>query len=169
MPPDRAFGKGKKLLRRRETILMPCEYFEVFSEVGNVLRCGEDWKVYDFKAMAKTVVKNQPGFRIIDAKVVEVVPESSLMTVRNFYASTGCQHSILKRGSRLSSLVAKKLPPTDTVKTLKKRDVLQLLQAMGQNEVTQVIDFYRSVCKENENNDESDNDEDIVSRNKNNW
>ena len=142
---------------------------EVFSEVGNVLRYGEDWKVYDFKALAKTVVKSHPGFRITDAKVLEIVPESSLMTVRNFCASTGCQHFILKRESRLSSLVAKELPPTNAVKTLNKRDVLQLLQAMGQNEVTQVMDFYRSVCKENENNDESDNDEDIMSKNEDNW
>ena len=170
MPPDRAFGRVEKLLRRKETILMPCEYFAVFSEVGNVLRCGDDWKVFDFKALAKTVVKNQPGFRITDAKVLEVVPESSQMTVKNFYASAGCQHSILKRGSRLSSLVVKELPPINTVKAVKKRDVLQLLQAMGQNEVMQVMNFYRSVCEESDNNaDESDNDEAIMVRNEDNW
>ena len=45
MPPDRAFGRVEKLLRRKETILMPCEYFAVFSEVGNVLRSGDDWNV----------------------------------------------------------------------------------------------------------------------------
>ena len=116
--------------------------------------------------MAKTTVKYQPGFRIIDAKVLEVVPESSQMTVKNFYASAGCQHSILKRGSCFSSLVAKKLPPINTVKAVKTRDVLQLLQAMVQNEVMQVMDFYRSVCEESENNaDENDNDEAIMVRN----
>ena len=82
----------------------------------------------------------------------------------------GCQHSILKKGSRLSSLVAKELPPINTLKAVKKRDVLQLLQAMGQNEVMQVMDFYRSVCKESENNaDESDNNEGIMVRNEDNW
>ena len=142
MPSDRAFGRVEKMLRRKETILMPCEYFAVFSEVGNVLRYGDDWKVYDFKVLAKTAVKNHPGFRISDTKVLVVMPEMPQMTVKNFYASVGSQHSILKRGSRLSSLVAKELPPVNAVKAVKKRGVLQLLQAMGQNEVMQVMDFY---------------------------
>ena len=96
------------------------------------------------------------------------MPESSQMTVKNFYASAGCQHSILKRGSRLSSLAAKELPLINTVKAVKKkRDVLQLLQARGQNEV---MDFYRSVCEESENNtDESNNDEAIIVRNEDDW
>ena len=146
MPPDRIFRRVEKLLRLKETILMPYEYFAVFSEVGNVLRYGDDWKVCDFKALAKTAVKTQPGFRITDVKVLEVVPESSQMTVKNFSASAGCQHSILKRRSRLSSLVAKELSPINTVKAVKKRDVLKLLQAMGQNEVMDFIDpFARKV------------------------
>ena len=56
------------------------------------------------------------------------------------------------------------------MKVVKKRDVLQLLQAMGQNEVIQVMDFYRSVCEESENSaDESDNDEAIMVTNEDNW
>ena len=120
--------------------------------------------------MAKTAVKNQPGFRITDAKVLEEVPESSKMTLKYFYAAVGCQHSILKRGSRLSSLLTKELPPRNTVKAVKKRDVLQLFQAIGQNEVMQVMDFYRSVCEESENNaDESNNNEANTVRNEDNW
>ena len=170
MPSNRAFGRVEKLLRRKETILMPYEYFAVFSEVGNVLRYGDVWKVCDFKALAKTAVKNQPGFRITDAKVLKEMPESSQMTVKNFYAAVGCQQSILKRESRLSSLVAKELPPINTVKAVKKRDVLQLFQALGQNEVVQVMDFYRFVCEESENNaDERNNNDAITVRNEDNW
>ena len=122
------------LLRTKETILTLHEYFAAFNKVGHVLQYGNDWKVCDFKALSKIAVKTQPGFCITDAKVLEVVPESSKMTVRNFYAAAGCQHAILKRGTRLTSLVAKELPPTNTVKAMKKRDVLQLLQAMGKME-----------------------------------
>ena len=41
---------------------------------------------------------------------------------------------------------------------------------MGQNEVMQVMNFFRSVCEESDNNaDESDNDEAIMVRNEDNW
>ena len=129
------------LLQRKETILTPSEYFEAFNEVGYILQYGDDWKVYDFKALSKIAVKTQPGFRITDAKVLEVVPESSKMTVRNFYAAAECPHAILKRETRLTSLVAKELPPTNIVEAVKKRDVLQLLQAMGQNGIAEVMDY----------------------------
>ena len=170
MPPDRAFGRVEKLLRRKETILTPHEYFAAFNEVGHVFQYGDDWKVYDFKALSKIAVKTQPGFRITDAKVLEVVPESSKMTVRNFYAAAGCQHAILKRGTRLTSLVAKELLPINTVKAVKKRDVLQLLQAMGQNRVAEVMDYYRPICEKAESNvAESDDDEALIIRNEDSW
>ena len=84
MPPDRAFGREEKLLRRKKTILTPHEYFAAFNEVGHVLQYGNDWKVYDFKALSKITVKTQPGSRITDAKVLEVEPE-----LLNFYAAAG--------------------------------------------------------------------------------
>ena len=116
--------------------------------------------------MSKIAVKTQPGFRITDAKVLEVVPESSKTTVRNFYATAGCQHAILKRGTRLTLLVAKELPPINTVKAVKKRDVLQLLQAMGQNGVAEVMDYYRPICEEAESNvDESNDNEALIIKN----
>ena len=134
------------LLRRKETILTTHEYFAAFNKIGHVLQYGNDWKVYDFKALSKIAVETQPGFCITDAKMLEVVPESSKMTVRNFYAAAGCQHAIFKRETQLTSLVAKERPPTNTVKAMKKRDVLQLLQAMGQNGVAEVMDYYGPIC-----------------------
>ena len=158
------------LLQRKETILTPPDYFEAFNEVGHVLQYGDDWKVYDFKALSKIAVKTQPRFRITDAKVLEVVPESSKMTVRNFYAATKCQHAILKRETRLTLLVSKQLPPINTVKAMKKRGVLQLLQAMGQNGVAEVMDYYRPICEEAESNvDESDDDEALIIRIEHSW
>lgn len=72
MPPDRAFGRVEKMLRRQETILLPAQYFTIFNEVGRVLQYGIDWEVNDFKSLSNKVVKKQPGFRITDAKVLEV-------------------------------------------------------------------------------------------------
>ena len=142
MPPDRAFGRVEKILRRHETILLPNQYFTIFSEVGRVLLYGVDWKVYDFKALSDKVVKKQPGFKITEAKILEVPPPPSKMTVKNFYAATGCQHSILKKGVKLRLLHAEESAPANQVKAVKKRDVLQLLQAMGQTAVTTVMNYY---------------------------
>ena len=128
-------------MRRKENILTIHEYSAAFNEVGHVLQYGDDWKVYDFKALSKIAFKTQPGFLITDANVLEVVPESLKIIVRKFYAAAGCQHAILKRGTRLTSVV-KELPPINTVKAVKKQDVLQLLQAMGQNGVAEVMDYY---------------------------
>ena len=122
------------------------------------------------KHCPKSLLKPSQKFRITDAKVLEVVPESSKMTVRNIYAAAGCQHAIFKRGTWLISLVTKELPSINTVKALKKRDVLQFLQAMWQNGVAEVMDYYRPICEEAESNvDESDNDEALIIRNEDSW
>ncbi len=55
MPADRSFGHVEQILRRKETILMPEEYYAVFDEVGRVMRYPEDWQVYDYKAASDSV------------------------------------------------------------------------------------------------------------------
>ena len=53
---------------------------------------------------------------------------------------------------------------------MKKRDVLQLLQAMGQNRVAEVMDYYRPICEKAESNViESDDDEALIIRNEDLW
>ena len=70
----------------------------------------------------------------------------------------------------MTSLVAKELLPINTVKAVKKQDVLQLLQAMGQNRVAEVMDYYRPICEKAESNvAESDDDEALIIRNKDSW
>ena len=122
MPPDRDFGRVEKLLRRKETILMPREYFAVFSEVGNVLRYGDDLKVYDFTALAKTVVKNQPGFRITDAKVLEVVPESSQMTVKKLLCFSRLSTFNLKKRISLELVSCQRTSSNKHCKSCKKNE-----------------------------------------------
>ena len=81
--------------------------------------------------MGKNVVKKQPGFRITDAKALEVLFISSQMTVKHFYAAEGCRHKILKRGSCLSLLVAKEFLLINSIKKAQKREVLQLKAITG--------------------------------------
>ena len=72
--------------------------------------------------------------------------------------------------TQLTLLVSKKLPAINTVKAVKKLDVLQLLQAMGQNGVAEVMNYYKPICEEAESNvDESDNDEALIIRKEDSW
>ena len=48
MPADRAFGRVEEILRKKETILLPEEYYAAFRKVGNVKVYGDDWDVYVF-------------------------------------------------------------------------------------------------------------------------
>ena len=53
---------------------------------------------------------------------------------------------------------------------MKKLDVLQLLQAMGQNGVAEVMNYYKPICEEAESNvDESDDDEALIIRKEDSW
>ena len=78
-------------------------------------------------------------------------------------AHKSCQHPIRsyckhKRGIRLQSLQVEERPPASQVKAVKKRDILQLLRAMGQMDVEATMNFYESICgshgSDNENNDD---------------
>jgi len=65
--------------------------------------------------------------------------------------------------------VAEKLPPTNSVNALKKRDALQLLHTIDQNETDEVMNIYNPICEENDASDESDGDEALVTSNKDVW
>ena len=92
------------------------------------------------------------------------------MMVRNFYAATGSQHAILKRGIRLGLLQLEQLLPANQVKSVKKRDIFQLLKAMGQNEAASKMNFYKAICDPNYAEDDNcDSDDTTEFHNEDNW
>ena len=159
MLTDRAFGRVEKILRTHEIILLPDEYYDCFNEVGNVRKFGIDWFVYDYKKLADKVLKKQPGFKITETKILEVFPTPGQLTVKNFYVFSGCRHSLVKRGKSWRGHQLRKAPETNYMKTEKKRDVMRLLEAIGQDQNVQVMDFYKNICVVNENVAEVDSEE----------
>ena len=66
---------------------------------------------------------------------------------------------MLKRGIRLQSLQVEERSPASQVKAVKKRDILQLLRAMGQMDVEATMNFYESICGSHGSDNENDDDE----------
>ena len=119
MPADRAFGRVEKILRTHETILLPDKYYDCFNEVGNVGKFGIDWFVYDYKKIADKVFKKQPDFKITEAKILKVFPTPGQLTAKNFYASSGCRRSLVKRGKNCRGHQLRKTPEVNYIKTEK--------------------------------------------------
>jgi hypothetical protein len=63
MPPDRAFGRVEKLLRKEETLLQPKDYFEIFSRVGTICEIAVNWKLYDWKKWSTNILKSKQNFK----------------------------------------------------------------------------------------------------------
>ncbi len=159
MPADRAFGRVEKILRKKETILLPAEYYEAFEEVGHVIKYGIDWGVYDFKEVADQNIKKPPTFKISEVKVLGVGPPPAPVIVKNFYNAAGSPHTLLKRGRNWPTLEAAPLEDTNCVKTAKKRDVKHLLAAMGQEGNKDIKHFYGPICDIAEDAMDTDSDD----------
>lgn len=173
MPADRAFGRVEKILKTKETILLPEEYYAAFEEVGHVIKYGTDWGVYDFKEQADSNLKKPPTFKISDTKVLEVAPPPANVLIKNYYNVAGCHHSLLKRGRHWRSLEAAPVEDTSCVKNAKKRDVKRLLIAMGQENNQEIKAFYNPICQIDEEamdvEDSDEEDEATVNTNEDSW
>lgn len=135
MPPDRVFGKSEKRLRKIETIVTPDEYAEEIENIGSkILRRGEDWHVFGWKAEAKRVLKTTSSmhFKISQIKklLIKRIPKSESVLVQAYesFSEPGIFKSILKRGSRFSTVSPEIIEKGRVVKSAKLRDMKQLLE-----------------------------------------
>ncbi|XP_072035963.1 uncharacterized protein [Amphiura filiformis] len=161
MPPDRAFGRVEKRLRKIETVLLPEEYYEEFATVGTVHVFNRDWWAYDFKGAADTHLKKAHSFKITEQKKLEV-NKAGPVKIFNHYTAAPCEHTVLKRGHRWNGINVQALEDTNCVKPAKKKDVKGLLQSMGYSTTPSastalpmtraqaIAHFYSDICKEDD-------------------
>ncbi len=129
LPVDRVFGRIEQQVRKKETILMPEEYYEILHNHGNVHIYWQHWKAYDFKAETQVFVKTQKSFKLSDARMLEL--RNDQPGFKAVYNSEYCFHSILKRGKKWANFKPSQLPNESTVKDAKRKDVLNLLSEIG--------------------------------------
>ena len=132
-PADRAFGRIEQDIRKRQTILLPAEYFDILKRHGNVHEYGKDWVCYDFKTEAATFTKTQRSFKISDARVLQVAGDN--LGFKAAYGGDFCHH--LKRGKRWSQFKPAASSDVNCVKLAKKQDVVKFLDELGVNKNVQ--------------------------------
>ena len=72
LPAERVFGRIGQQLKKLDTVLMPEEYLAVLRNHGTIHTYGEDWEAFDYKNEVKRFTKTQRGFKISEAKELEI-------------------------------------------------------------------------------------------------
>lgn len=142
LPADRVFGQVEKLLRKQPTIIHKADYVAVYGLMGTVKLLGEDWKLYNTKALSSKqqgCFKRLAGIseckRILIKREVDVKRKKILrvkaMLHFFFESDTEPWQNLQKKGwstKRCASVVLEQLPLVHSITCAKKKDVDKLLQ-----------------------------------------
>lgn len=160
MPPDRAFGRVEKFLKKVDTILTPEGYFTHFKKVGQVREISKDWNLFDWKCLASDILKSKQAFKISEAKRILIEPNRNLKVLLNSYSGEYEEHNILKRGKKFTNPKLEDLPLKSHVKNVKLSDVKKLIENIGINEGHEAFEFYQKVENESQFSTNSSDEED---------
>ena len=174
IPPDRAFGRVEKILKKHPVINTKDEYVQYYKEVGSVRELGKDWFIYDIK-MLQSVYSKTTG--ISDAKRIIIhkhstrqgntVTKVKFITNYRFESSQESQErSLVKKGKEEDSLILQRIDMRHPISAEKKRDVISLLcKTHGENwkEIPE-LDWYVQVLYQQSHNENNENeaDEEVV-------
>ena len=129
MPPDRVFGRIEKQLRKTETIVSPTEYYNVFSQHGQVMRWNVEWKSRDYQAVQKKICKTSKNFKMQEQKIFTYMKSRpNEVGTQVVYTQEPVFSSFLKKGRKFSELdSAVLLKKSNKVKVAKKKDIEKLM------------------------------------------
>lgn len=133
IPPDRIFGRIERLVRKKDTIISPDEYLDIYSQVGTVLKMGEDFHVSDWKAAIKTVLKPtskwhfqfQPTKRFIITKSKK--GDALVQGEPTYRMELGALKRVSKTNCTAANIVPQDIPMGIKVNPAKIKDVETLL------------------------------------------
>ncbi len=130
LPPDRVFGRIEKEQRKLSVVTTPAEYQTIDERYGTVYTYDDDWRVYDWKTLSGTMLRNFKDVQISNNRVWRFSRKFlGEVEVQNAYSFGARRCSILKGDvSRLGNLRPKLLPTKSHVSEKKRDDVRRLLQ-----------------------------------------
>lgn len=130
MPPDRVFGQIEQILRKKENIVSPKQYHEVFEKLCSVKVYNKDFLFYDYKTAVKKLVKSKTDFKSTQQKIFTYTKGDQTVGISTTYSGLPFKIGVIKRNSDLSTLTQHliELPKTNHVKVLKQKDVKNLLK-----------------------------------------
>lgn len=123
IPPDRIFGRIEQKLRKKENIVSPSQYYDVFKEETSVHVYGKDFLMYNFKNATTKQTKSVLDFKTTEQKVFSYVKGLHTVGIIPSYTDTPVRVDILKRNSNLKLFEdnLEVLPKISHVKPAKKK------------------------------------------------
>ena len=154
LPADKVFGRIQQALRKINSILIPEVYLEIMAKFGRILVYNKDFKALNFKHTTSMFVESQRGFKISEARVINIDDKIGLA---DSYNGDFKYFNVLKNSKKWADFRVSLLPSQTTVTPAKKTDVIFLLDAIGVNDITR--SFYTDILaktarKCDENDDE---------------
>lgn len=165
IPPDRVFGHIERDIRKKEIILEPEEYLNIFSHYGTVLKVGEDVQIRNWKEEAAKFVKSPGQWHFAFSKMKRMIitkNSSGVVVVRgeaNYKSNLGMGKSITKKGKSIPNMSPPIINKRNAVSENKKTDVTNLLLTHYGEEwkSNPRLNFYKFVL-EGESQEESNED-----------
>lgn len=127
MPPDQIFGRIEKEIRRKETVLHPKEYYEIYSKYGRVKLYELDFQVFDFKGLSDSLCKKNLQSRQHRRWVFKKENPSEVFTSLTYSGIAEPVAVICKNVRCIERLKPRLLQRQSFVKEAKKTDVRSLL------------------------------------------
>lgn len=168
LPPDRVFGRIEKVVKKKDTIIQPEEYEDIFRQFGTVRSVGDDVPVCNWKLALTNVIKQpaQLHFKFAASKRFVLVkshdrPKQILIKGEANYRTDLSEYKpFLKKGKRFGHICPDVLPNKVGVKHEKVKDVKALLRKhFGDDwETMENLVYYRQTLQELENQDEGESD-----------
>lgn len=111
MPPDRIFGNIEKVVRKRDTIVEPKEYFDIFYEFGSVINiAAPDFEVLNWRQAAKDTLKPTSSwhYKFNFPKRMILTHEGQNVFIRGepyYLSDIGIGKPVLKKGKKFPMLI----------------------------------------------------------------
>lgn len=127
---DRVFGRIEQVLRKKENIVSPNQYIEIFKNFCTVIKYNKDFIVYDFKNAAKSVLKTKTQFKSTEQKVYFYIKGKETIGISKTYGGLPETVDVLKIKFHIRSISdnMELLPQKNHVKIAKQDDVRKLLR-----------------------------------------
>ena len=149
MPPDQVFGRIEKCLRKKEILLSPQQYYDIFKKFATLHVFNKDFFIYDIKKAVKKFIKPNV-IKTTEQKIFIYYKGKKTVDVSpNYNENSTYTVSVLKRGSSLNTLdTIDMLPKINHVKLPKQKDVKNLMRFFVIPEDAK--DFYTDIFRSNE-------------------
>ncbi|CAI6348207.1 unnamed protein product [Macrosiphum euphorbiae] len=147
MAADQVFGRIEKVLRKKEIIVCPTQYHDIFKQFCQVKTYENDFKVYNIKEACKSII-NPKGFKLTEQKMLLYEKGKKTIGVSQNYTDDYVYFKIIKKNSRIELLgTLEILKKQNHVKPPKQKDIKNLMRFFT---VPTTTSFYEDIFKSHE-------------------